>query len=668
MSGAVATTCARGNRLRRTLYLAALLPWQACTGSGKTLAFLVPVLEVLLRRETKLRPQQVGAIIMTPTRELAGQVHSVCAALVDSVRKCSGAASTSGDGGDSLRYLQLVGGTSVTDDETAFLRHGGNIIVGTPGRIEDTLKRVPAFDTRMLEVLILDEADRMLDMGFQRSVTAILARLPKQRRTGLFSATQTQAVHDLVRAGLRNAVRVRVSNRDTAQPAEAGATAPSQDRTPDSLRNYYVICDAQKKLAHLSDTLCALRRDSRQCKVIVYFLTCACVDYFAKVFAETPVLSAAKNTRVLALHGRMKPQQRTKVYNEYCKNTTDQHGKVTVLFTTDLAARGLDIPDVDWVVQYDPPQNPDTFVHRVGRTARMGRSGAALVYLLPEEDAYVHFMQVRRVPLLPFDQHAEDHGCEPTVYKDLDSDGLSLLQAVKDTAKQDRDVFEKGERAFVSFVAGYQEHTCNFIFRWGSLKVADMAASFALLRMPRLKFKDLAANQSAGSSKAKKGSLPEILFVRDPIDTHTIKYKDRAREKQRQKKLKELLDTKSQRDALNAMPKAKRRKVQAEIAAASSGITPDVAEPLAAPDFASQVSQEQEDEDDMMRESRLLKKLKAGKITEAQFEERMKVNSRPAVVKKSNREKKLESRASKAPLRQRRSAKRDRLRRLAGQK
>ena len=143
---------------------------EACTGSGKTLAFLVPVMEVLLRREQPLRPHQVGAIIMTPTRELAGQVHGVCAALVDAVRKCYGEdGGGGGGGGDSLRYLQLVGGTSVTDDEAAFLRVGGNIVVGTPGRIEDTLKRVPAFDARALEVLILDEADRMLDMGFRRS-------------------------------------------------------------------------------------------------------------------------------------------------------------------------------------------------------------------------------------------------------------------------------------------------------------------------------------------------------------------------------------------------------------------------------------------------------------------------------------------------------------------
>eukprot|EP01051_Picozoa_sp_SAG22_P003083 SAG22_NODE_145_length_17656_cov_33.457367_12_plen_566_part_00 len=506
---------------------------EARTGSGKTLAFLVPVLEVLMRRETPLQPQQVGAIVMTPTRELAGQVFSVCAALVAAVRKAKAAEAAAGGGsggggggGDEsaadsssgLRCLQLVGGTSVTDDETAFLQNGGNIVVGTPGRIEDTQKRVRAFDTRKLEVLILDEADRMLDMGFERAVSQILGKLPKQRRTGLFSATQTQAVADLVRAGLRNAVKVRVKDSAAARPAAAGAAAGTggaghaaaaaaqaaaaagaPQRTPDTLENYYVLCEARHKLAHLAATLQALGAGQRAAaagaggggnkrvvKVIVYFLTCACVDYFAKVFAEEPTLQAGGGggggggggIRVLALHGKMKQNQRTKIYREYIHDelpaaaagaaaaagggAAGQDG-VMALFTTDLAARGLDIPAVDWVIQYDPPQNPDTFVHRVGRTARMGRSGKALVYLLPQEDAYVQFMQVRRVPLLDFEPHArkallgagtddgEGGGGRYEGYEGLAAKGLALLSGVKAVAKQDRDVFEKGERCGAAF-------------------------------------------------------------------------------------------------------------------------------------------------------------------------------------------------------------------------
>jgi ATP-dependent RNA helicase DDX55/SPB4 len=201
-----------------------------------------------------------------------------------------------------------------------------------------------------------------------------------------------------------------------------------------------------------------------------------------------PQLAALAGVRVLSLHGRMKQKQRTKVYQDFSKNYADRAGQTVVLLTTDLAARGLDIPDVDWVVQFDPPQNPDTFVHRVGRTARMGRAGAALVYLLPQEDAYVQFMQVRKVPLLAFEEHAAEHGCAAEVYGDLAAQGRTLLLDVKAAAKQDREVFEKGERAFVSFVAGYQEHTCNFIFRWAAMDVGQLRRGPSFILPPPFSF------------------------------------------------------------------------------------------------------------------------------------------------------------------------------------
>ena len=668
----------------------------ACTGSGKTLAFLVPAIELLRRRERPLGLWEVGAIVITPTRELARQIDTVCTQLLRAV-----AAADSGTR-PALVHMLLVGGTDTQADQDHFVEHGANVVVGTPGRIEAIMATTPAFNVRELELLVMDEADRMLDMGFQRSMNTILARLPKQRRTGLFSATQTRAIQDLIRAGLRNAVRVRVSNTAVAKPAavppstDAGSSGSSasnavaatptsvQQRTPASLLNHFVICDPVAKLSHLANTLCGLRNCSTaagqggHCKVIVYFLTCACVDYFTKIFTTVPVLASSKGLRVHGLHGRMKPAQRSKVYKKFCEEQTPTDasdsgsgGKTVVaLFATDLAARGLDIADVDWVVQYDPPQDPDTFVHRVGRTARMGREGAALSYLLPQEDAYVDFMKVRRVPL-----QAWDPSVAPLSEGERPHEALRLLDQVKAATKRDRDLLEKGERAFVSYVAGYQEHTCNFIFRWNAMDIGELAVSFALLRLPRLKFKDLSGSGDGTKSKNKmnkkrkngKGGqangssdpAPEINFTRDPIDTNTIPYKDKQRERQRKAALQLKL---SQQQAADGAGKGKGKGRNSEQDAAggkrqrtatgAGGIHEDqqqeqstsensadtssssvaelavsaassVGDDVAIEMLRSAVTQELEDEDDIMRESRLLKKLKSKKITEAEFEAQM---------------------------------------------
>lgn len=197
---------------------------EAVTGSGKTLAFVIPILEILLRREEKLKKMQVGAIIITPTRELAIQIDEVLTHFTKHFPKFS--------------QILLIGGRNPMEDVEKFKEHGGNIIVATPGRLEDLFRRKAdgldlASCVKSLDVLVLDEADRLLDMGFESSLNAILAFLPKQRRTGLFSATQTQEVENLVRAGLRNPVRISVK--------EKGVAATNTQKTPTRLENYYMV-------------------------------------------------------------------------------------------------------------------------------------------------------------------------------------------------------------------------------------------------------------------------------------------------------------------------------------------------------------------------------------------------------------------------------------------
>lgn len=238
-----------------------------------------------------------------------------------------------------------------------------------------------------MEVLVLDEADTLLDMGFKESVNQILALLPKQRRTGLFSATQTKEVKNLARAGLRNPVSVcvRVSRTDS------GAQLSKQIATPSTLENNYVVCEHDRRPGGLVRFIQSHIAD----KIIVFCATCACVDYFSMVFNK---LARKDNLLpstllVLGFHGRMEHKKRTLLYKKFVA------AEAGVLFSTDVAARGVDIPDVDWIVQLAAPKDPAFFVHRVGRTARAGRRGGALLFVSKEEESYINLLRGRGVPM-----------------------------------------------------------------------------------------------------------------------------------------------------------------------------------------------------------------------------------------------------------------------------
>ncbi|KAF7240736.1 ATP-dependent RNA helicase DDX55, partial [Varanus komodoensis] len=297
---------------------------EAVTGSGKTLAFVIPIIEILLRREQKLKKMQVGAIVITPTRELAVQIDEVISHFTKHFPQFS--------------QCLLIGGKNPMEDVERFKEQGGHILIATPGRLEDMFRRKSegldlATSVKSLDVLVLDEADRLLDMGFEASLNTILDFLPKQRRTGLFSATQTQEVENLVRAGLRNPVRISVK--------EKGMAASNTQKTPTRLQNYYMICKADEKFNQLVHFL----RQHKPEKHLVFFSTCACVEYYGKALE-----SLIKNVKIMCIHGKMK-HKRNKIFTEFRKLPSG------ILVCTDVMARGIDIPEVNWVLQYDPPSN-----------------------------------------------------------------------------------------------------------------------------------------------------------------------------------------------------------------------------------------------------------------------------------------------------------------------
>lgn len=410
---------------------------QAVTGSGKTLAFLIPVVEIL---QSKSR-DRIGALILSPTRELAIQTHRVAQGLCQSCGLPD--------------PLLLVGGSSsnsnssrpVSADLQALQKDKPSILIGTCGRVEDFVGR-PGVDCRALECLVLDEADVLLQMGFQRSLENILTKLPKMRRTALFSATTcpNNLKEWMKRTGMRNPVWIQVSIQ-------------SQQATPTTLQNYYVVTTLPEKLSRL---VAFLQQHPNE-KVIVFWLTCACVEFFGGALQQLQ-----PDLNIETLHGKMAQNKREKTMERF------REAGGCALFCTDVAARGLDVSDVHWVVQFDAPQDPSFFVHRVGRTGRAGREGSSLVFLTHKEEAYVEFLKLRKVPLEPLPS------TERCVPPDDDDPKLTFLKSAADPETtiddqlprlralvlKDRDALEKGTKAFTSYIRAYKEHHCAFILRY----------------------------------------------------------------------------------------------------------------------------------------------------------------------------------------------------------
>ncbi|WKA00688.1 hypothetical protein VitviT2T_019024 [Vitis vinifera] len=522
----------------------------AATGSGKTLAFVVPLVEILRRASSAPKPHQVLGVILSPTRELSSQIYNVAQPFISTL--------------PNVKSVLLVGGVEVKSDLKKIEEEGANLLIGTPGRLYDIMERMDVLDFRNLEILILDEADRLLDMGFQKQITSIIARLPKLRRTGLFSATQTEAVEELSKAGLRNPVRVEVRAEAKSLNDSVSSQQLASSKTPSGLNIEYLECEADKKPSQLVDLL--IKNKSK--KIIIYFMTCACVDYWGVIL---PRLSVLKGFSLIPLHGKMKQTAREKALASFTSLSSG------ILLCTDVAARGLDIPGVDCIVQYDPPQDPNVFIHRVGRTARMGRQGSAVVFLLPKEEAYVEFLRIRRVPL-------QGMTCS--------SDASDVVPQIRSAAKKDRDVMEKGLRAFVSFVRAYKEHHCSYIFRWKELEIGKLAMGYGLLQLPSM-------------PEVKHHSLSTEGFTPvEDINFEEIKYKDKSREKQRKKNL-----------------QAKKAVQDQEPKPQKPNKTPHTAPTVMRKKTAKQrrTAQTIEDEDDLAREYRLLKKLKKGTIDESEF-------------------------------------------------
>lgn len=455
---------------------------EAVTGSGKTLAFVIPILELLLRRanQEKWKPNEVGAIIISPTRELAAQTNDVLKPLAKAL---------------NFTHRLLIGGSdgvNIEQDTRELKAKGAHIIIATPGRLLELFERKCNLNLcgrcKSLEILVLDEADSLLQ--YSTKINTILKYLPTQRRTALFSATQKKEIQDLIRAGLRNPVLVRIREKATTS-------------TPVRLQNYYMVVEPDLKLACLLEFI---RRKNIE-KALIFFPTCACVEYWSEILPDL-----LPDTKCLALHGKMKGG-RFKVFDQFKKESS------AILLCTDVLARGVDIPEMNWVLQWEPPSNAAAFVHRVGRTARQGQHGNALILIQSSEDAYIDFL-------------SRNQNVSLTKLNDIGS-----TDDIKDTAAKYRDIihrkqlgnrsiFDKANRAFVSHIQAYSKHECSFLLRVTDLNLGKVASCYGLLKMPLM----------PELKKSKQGDT-DFIPPKMEFDMNQIRYKNKQQEEARQRKL-----------------------------------------------------------------------------------------------------------------------------------
>jgi ATP-dependent RNA helicase RhlE len=311
----------------------------AQTGTGKTAAFTLPILDRLIGG-----PRRTRALVLTPTRELAIQVD-------ESVRKYANSA--------EIDVAAVYGGVPL-DPQEKKLRKGVDIVVATPGRLIDHLERQNVvFDD--LEILVLDEADRMLDMGFAPQINRIVSQIPTYRQTLLFSATMPPEVEALARKYLRKPIVIQIGRRSGASNMVTHAVYP---------------VPRERKGALLVELL----RDVKSETVLVFTRTKHGADKVVRDLERAGI-------KATAMHADKSQAQRTKALEQF------KSGAINVLVATDIAQRGLDISGITHVINYDVPQQPEDYVHRIGRTGRAAATGDAFTFMSPDEIAMVRSIE-----------------------------------------------------------------------------------------------------------------------------------------------------------------------------------------------------------------------------------------------------------------------------------
>jgi len=464
------------------------------TGSGKTLTYALPIMQKLGERTPRIqRSDGCFALIIVPTRELAVQSYEwfqkLCRAFI------------------WLVPGMLVGGEG-RKAEKARLRKGCNILVATPGRLVDHIEKTEAFSLEKVEWVVLDEADRMLELGYEREVTKVLDALQKvnnqRRQSLLLSATLTQGIEQLSEVSLRHPVYV-----DAAGDGEESSIKSLV--CPENLTQTFLLVPAKLRLVALG-AFVLWKSQSKGKKMLIFLATQDMVDFYTRYLEvilwgeqddpgdsddeelqteeKTPKISGlAKNVRLLKLHGNMSQKDRLTVFTQFREATAG------VMLCTDVAARGLDLPAVDWIVQFTAPICTADYVHRVGRTARIGSKGSAVIFLLPSEAGFIQQLEKDNIPLMEMRLEMVLDKLQKTGITNtktgakaatMEEAATNLQIRIENAVLRETKLHELAAQSYVSFVRSYASYPKEVrdVFSFKALHLGHCAKSFGLRDPP----------------------------------------------------------------------------------------------------------------------------------------------------------------------------------------
>jgi len=481
------------------------------TGSGKTLTYAIPILQKLGTQIPKIdRKSGCFALVIVPTRELAVQsfewFQKLCKAFIWVVP------------------CLLVGGES-RKAEKVRVRKGVNIIISTPGRMVDHLEKTENFKLDKVEWVVLDEADRMLELGYEREVQKVLTALQEKntlkRQTLLLSATLTKGIQQLSEVSLRHPTFVDAASDDPANDIKDLVT-------PENLKQTFLLVPAKLRLVALGAFVLWKCQQSKNKKMLVFLPTQDMVDFYTKfleiilwgekgedindaveddteeITEDAKLLMGDKyfdkkvkqklkgldqTIRLLKLHGSMKQADRLSVFQDFRSSSSG------VLMCTDVAARGLDLPQVDWIVQFTAPICVSDYVHRVGRTARIGAKGSSVIFLLPSEAGFVKQLENEKIPLAEMTleqvlQKLLRSGVTGSVDgrrpNSMEEAATNLQMRIENAVVNSSELHQLACQAYVSFVRSYASYPreAREVFCFKDLHLGHCAKSFALRDPP----------------------------------------------------------------------------------------------------------------------------------------------------------------------------------------
>lgn len=488
------------------------------TGSGKTLTYALPIIHHLMMKTPRIqRSDGVFALIIVPTRELAQQSYQwfekLCKSCIWIVPG------------------YLIGGEK-KKAEKARLRKGINILVATPGRLIDHLHRTRSLGMANLKYLVIDEADRLLDMGYERSITSIIETLTERqlglcrsRQTVMLSATLTAGVEKLAGISLLSPEVVDISHSNE----ESKQLSSAELATPENLSHHYLLVPAKLRLVTLAAFILSKCKFGDERKMIVFFATQDMVDYHTALFsqvlsrygkaAEKKSSLARRAERVLAgkvddgegsedeedveeelsvddtdvilfqkLHGNMTQQDRSAVFRSF------REAAAGVLMCTDVASRGLDMPKVRWIVQFSAACTAADYVHRVGRTARVNAAGSAIVFLAPAEAPYIQMLEQHKITLKEVKVEKvlknlmlpANVASQKIAGNTIEEAATRFQMQVEKLLLSDRDLHDIAKKAYVSFVRSYASYPKEVreMFNFKALHLGHYAKSMGLRDSP----------------------------------------------------------------------------------------------------------------------------------------------------------------------------------------